>query len=301
MSELAWRRFDADKDLDAVLRIYQEIGWLERGDKTQEEGETIYIKGGEMLVADLKGGPETFVVTQRATLRYLADDLPLSIIAGVGTSRVARKSRAATRLTARALANDVIERGAIVSTLGMFEQGFYNRLGFGTGSYIHMTSFDPADLNVEGVVPRPPVRLSAEDFARIHEGRSGRLRTHGAVTLTGEHATQANMLWTGKGAFGLGYVDEATGKLSHHFWCKPSGEYGPYRVQWMSYENREQFLELLALIKALGDQVRVVRLVEPSGIQMWDFLQKPFRTRTITRKSEYQTGTDCVAWWQMRM
>ncbi|MCD4739187.1 MAG: hypothetical protein K8R89_08010, partial [Anaerolineae bacterium] len=63
----------------------------------------------------------------------------------------------------------------------------------------------------------------------------------------------------------------------------------------------EQFLELLALVKSLGDQVRLVRMREPSGIQLQDFLQQPFRFRQLTEKSQYENRMSSSAYWQVRM
>jgi hypothetical protein len=85
--------------------------------------------------------------------------------------------------------------------------------------------------------------------------------------------TQADMLWSENG-FGLGYIDAASGKLTHHFWCstKAVGN-GPYTIRWMSYQTKKELLELLALLKQLGDQVHSVKLYEPPGIQLQDFLR----------------------------
>ncbi|MEE2992431.1 MAG: hypothetical protein VX603_04565 [Gemmatimonadota bacterium] len=39
--------------------------------------------------------------------------------------------------------------GAEICVLSMFEQGFYDRLGFGTGPYEHKVRFDPAELMID--------------------------------------------------------------------------------------------------------------------------------------------------------
>ena len=65
-------------------------------------------------------------------MRYLDETLPFSCITGVTTSRVARKLGLAGKLTAVAVAHEAADGAAVVG-LGMFEQGFYNRLGFGNG------------------------------------------------------------------------------------------------------------------------------------------------------------------------
>ena len=54
------------------------------------------------------------------------------------------------------------------------------------------------------------------------------------------------------------------------------------------YQTPAQFLELLALIKNLGDQVHSVSMAEPAGIQLQDLLKQPFKSRNLTKKSEHE-------------
>ena len=60
-------------------------------------------------------------------------------------------------------------------------------------------------------------------------------------------------------------------------------------------------LELLRLLRELGDQVTTVRLLEPAGIQLQDLLATPFRDRQRTEGSEHATGLTALAWWQLRI
>ena len=83
-------------------------------------------------------------------------------------------------MTAQMLAIQA-DAGCAVSALGMFDQGFYDKVGFGTGSYDQFVSFDPATLKVDGHY-RPPQRLTVEDFEQIHHAMSNRNRYHGALT-----------------------------------------------------------------------------------------------------------------------
>jgi hypothetical protein len=69
----------------------------------------------------------------------------------------------------------------------------------------------------------------------------------------------------------------------------------------MAYQTKEQFLELMALLKNLGDQVHLVRMVEPAGIQLQDLIAQPFKQHSISGQSQFQTGVDALAWWQMRI
>ncbi|NIR38539.1 MAG: hypothetical protein GWO22_21975, partial [Actinobacteria bacterium] len=57
------------------------------------------------------------------------------------------------------------------------------------------------------------------------------------------------------------------------------GEDGPYRIQWWAYETPHQVRELLGLLKELGDQVASVVTWEPPGVQLQDFVERPFRQR----------------------
>ncbi len=104
-----------------------------------------------------------------------------------------------------------------------------------------------------------------------------------------------------KNGFGLGDYDGPDGELPHHLWCRARGEYGPYSVIWMSYQSLDQFLELMALLKNLGDQVHLVRMREPPGIQLQALIDQPLKQRHITEKSPYEAVTKALAYWQVRI
>ncbi|MCK4247528.1 MAG: GNAT family N-acetyltransferase [Methanomicrobia archaeon] len=291
-----FRDYDPKKDREAVHRIWKEIGWLE---KDQEKQMDTFIDACRALVADIDGEAECQVLTVPGTVRYLDEDLPFSCVASVGTSRIARKQGFAGRLTALAVARDANEE-VLIAGLGMFEQGFYNRLGFGTGSYEHWASFDPASITVN-VKARVPTRLTKDDWKKVHESRIRRKRSHGACNLHAPKTTKAEMGWSKK-SFGLGYFDGPNGELTHHVWLDTKEiEHGPYWVRWMAYQNEEQFLELMALIKNLGDQIRLISICEPTGIQLQDLIDKPFKRRQITEKSKYENRMNAFAYWQMRI
>lgn len=290
-----FRTFDPARDKEAAHRIWTETGWLEKG---KEEIQDTFIALGRAHVADINNEPEGLVLTASGTLQYLHDILPVSFVTGVTTSRIARKQGIARRLTAHAVAVDAAD-GALVSALGMFEQGFYDRIGFGAGSYTHRLRCDPATLNIP-VKARLPRRIGVDDWRAVHAARLQRQQGHGACCLTPPEFTQADMKWTDNG-FGLGY-DDGAGGISHFVWCgAKSPENGPYAVHWLVYRTAAQFLELMALVKALADQVHQVTIWEPSGVQLQDFLTQPFRFRGITEKSAFENGMAAYAWWQMRM
>jgi hypothetical protein len=182
----------------------------------------------------------------------------------------------------------------------MFEQGFYNKLGYGTGSYEHFVVFDPADLKVD-INPLIPTRITYEDWKEAHKSRVNRRKYHGNCTLYPEMITKGVMQWEKNNGFGLGYTDEK-GNLSHYFWAKPESViHGPYEIGWMVFNNRRQFLELMALLKNLGDQVHSVKMWEPAGIQLQDLIKQPFKGKRVTEKNNYQQKSRASAYWQMRI
>ncbi len=293
---IPFRSYDPQKDKEAAHRIWLEIGWLEKG---KEEAMDLFVECGRALVADIHGQPECLVCTAPGAMRYLDQDVPTSFLTAVTTSRIARKQGFASRLTAQAVAADAAE-GALVSALGMFEQGYYNQLGFGTGGYEHWVSFDPASLTV-GRKARVPRRITSDDWAPAHACRLARRRGHGSCNIAPPQITRADMLWATNG-FGLGYGVGPDGGLTHMLWCSVKEiEQGPYSVQWLAYQTADQFLELMALLRSLGDQVRLVRMQEPQGIQLQDILKQPFKQRQVSEKSKYESTIKAAAYWQMRI
>jgi GNAT superfamily N-acetyltransferase len=290
------RRYDPERDKEPVRRIWREVGWLKEG---KEEACDLMFGCGLSYVADMEGQPECAVATAMGGVRHLDEDLPLTVLTSVATSRIARKQGLPRRLMARALAENA-EAGVLVAGLGMFEQGYYNQVGFGTGAYEHWVSFDPATLKVTAK-HRVPKRITADDWQAAHTPRLSRLGGHGRSYLTPAEMTRAEMLLTDNG-FGLGYGDAPHGGLSHYLWFGAENlERGPYEVGWMAYQTWDQFLELMALVRSLGDQVHLVAMREPPFIQMQDLVDKPFKHREITEKSKFEVGIWSDAYWQMRI
>lgn len=290
------RDYDAHKDKEAAHRIWAEIGWLE---KDKEAIMDAFIEASRAHVAEVNGETECLALMASAHLRYIDQDLPMAACTGVTTSRVARKQRLASHLTARALAAEV-RAGALIGGLSMFEQGYYNQLGYGTSGYIHRIAFDPALLRVNRVA-RIPRRFKVEDFEAIHAARLRRRRGHGACSLTPAGISKADMLWTDNG-FGLGYTDAPDGSYSHGLWAgTKSVESGPYHVGFIFYQTADHFLELMALLRNLGDQVRLIRMAEPPGIQLQDLLAQPFKHRQLTEKSAFEMSMRAAAYFQFRI
>ncbi|MEC9488145.1 MAG: GNAT family N-acetyltransferase [Halanaerobium sp.] len=292
------RKAKTEQDLPAIGRIWQEVGWI--GDsKDEQEALQYFLDGSSALVAEVNGEVEGFVNSTPGQLSYQGEDMPMQGVTAVTMSRLIRKKGLAGRLTAKSIAS-AADDGMLVSYLGMFEQGFYNRLGYGTGGYEHRVSFDPAQLMVN-IKPRIPRRISKEDWQEAHQCRVGRKKKHGFCTLLPPGITRAEMAWT-KRSFGLGYYDGPGGELSHFIWgSAEDSSHGPYNLYCMVYNNGEQFLELMALLKSLGEQVFTVRMHEPAGIQLQDLLKKPFRERKVREKTRFQSHNRASAYWQLRI
>jgi hypothetical protein len=289
--------YDAEAHFDDVCRIWTEVGWVEDGNDRQVAAMRDFLSVGHGAVATLGGSAEALGHWTPGTFWY--DDGPLSMCAvtAITTSRVARKKGCATALTARCLMEG-LDAGLAVAALGIFDQGFYDRFGFGTGSYEHRFQFDPGSLVVD-VPYRTPVRLSRDDWAEIHAAMTARHRVHGTTTLDPPEVFKGELGWIDK-PFGLGYRDD-DGTLTHFVFGSTKGENGPYTLQWVAYREPGQFLELLRLVKELSDQVASVVVWEPPGVQMQDFIARPFRERTRSLKSDHETSHRAAAFWQMRI
>ena len=287
--------YESDRDLDAIIRIWREVGWLDSSEGERRALEA-FLSTGHGRVAIVDDAAKCLVHWTPGSIRYVDRNLPLCVITAVTTGRVGRKQGLATALTAAALV-DGAASGAAVSALGMFEQGFYDRFGFGTGSYEHQLTFDPGSLNID-VPYRRPIRLTSEDWADVHVAMTGRLRSRGGVVLDPPRIMEAELGWM-KSPFGLGYLTD--GRLTHLVMGSAVSENGPYRIPWMAYETAEQLLELLALLKSLADQVSSVKMTEPPEIQLQDLLRNPIRQRIRTEKSVHETNHRALAWWQLRI
>lgn len=289
------RPYNPEIDKEATHRIWKEVHWIT---KDQEPLMDHFLSGCRVLVAEIDGAAECLVSSSSGEMRYLNQDLKLSAITAVTTSRIARKQGLAGRLTAQLIAEDAAE-GAHIAALGMFEQGYYDRLGFGTGPYENMLYLNPADLRIDQSF-RVPQRLNKDDWERIHQAALARLRGHGSCNLYESSLTRAELGWTDAG-FGLGYFDAPDKKLSHYLWMSGEEEHGPYTLKMLIYQNHAQLLELLALLKSLGDQIHLIRIFEPPEIQIQDLIKQPFRGRQQSKRSPFEQKHTAEAFWQVRI
>jgi len=293
------REYDPERDKDAMLRIWREIGWIQ-DKESHTEGLGIYLEACRTRVCEVHGEAEIGVSMLDGTMRVLDHDLPLAIVAGVYTGRVGRQQGQATKLTAQCVAQDAAG-GAAVATLGVFDTGFYDRLGFGSSMKMRVATFDPRALKVPRAT-RPPLRLGVDDAEAMHACRLSRRSVHGQVQITDWRNTAYEMKWSDE-TFTLGYRDGPGGTISHFAAINPEGkgEHGPYWVWRMAWSTREQFHELLGVFKSLGDQVHGFRMEDPPGISMQDFVDRPLAWHRMTRDSAFGKRTLAVAIFQNRI
>ena len=294
LTKVEYRKLNFKQDLKAIKRIWREVGWLT--EDAPEKAMDIIFAADDTVVGCIDGNPECSVLAQSGTMRLDETDLPLCVIAAVTTSRIGRGQGFAQNLTAWQLARGA-KKGAAVAALGMFDQGFYNKVGFGTGAYTNKFAIDPSSIDVS-VKPRTPSRLTQADSDAILKAMVNRPRSHGAVVIDNTHSARAECLLS-ENSFGLGYFSGKT--LTHFVWLSGEGEHGPYILEKMGYSNGEQLLELLALLKSLADQIYSIKLREPPEIQLQSMLKRPFREQAIAEKGKYYAEQNTYAWYQLRI
>jgi len=81
-----------------------------------EKAMDIIFAADDTLVGCINGNPECSVLAQSGTMRLDETDLPLCVIAAITTR-----------------GQGIVQKDTAVTALGMFDQGFYNKVGFGTG------------------------------------------------------------------------------------------------------------------------------------------------------------------------
>lgn len=289
------RPYDRDRDLASVDRIWREVGWFD--DDYDIASLDRVLNESNVEVAMLDDVAESAVAWVPGSIRYQHTDLPLCAVTAVTTSRIGRKQGFATTMTARAV-RDGAAAGAAVAALGMFDQGFYDRVGFGSGVYEHMVRFDPSRLDLNHIPYRRPARLTKDDHRELYDALHRRHRGHGAVLLNSPALMESECEWI-PSSYGLGYRQD--GRLTHFVFGRAVDEHGPYRVNMLSFEEPRQLLELLRLLAELGDQVDTIRMFEPTEVQLQDLLRSPLRTRRQTEGSAHATGIASEAWMQFRL
>ena len=282
-------------DLPSITRMWREVGWIDDGER-MATGLARFLGLGAARVGVVDGDAECLVHRTPGSIRYDKVDLPLCAITGVTTSHVARGLGLATRITGEAVAAGA-EEGAAVAALGMFEQGFYNRVGMGTLSYLGGLDFDPARLRVASP-SRRPVRVTREQWEEIAGLMARRARRHGGVTLDPPEVFDAEVHFTEDPFFGMGFRRD--GRLTACVLGTLKDEHGPLRVSVFGYEDDDDLRDLLGLLRSLSDQVHRVLMPEPPGIQLQDVVDRPIRTGEPDAPG-FRPWHHAMAWYQARI
>lgn len=291
------RRYDNSLDLEPCRRIWREAGWLPDCPQGLQAMEDYFI-GNQCTVAELEGQAEALAVAVPGTLRHLRERLPFLAVTSVVVGHAARKRGLGAAVTAQATARGA-EDGCAVAALGIFEQGYYNRLGYGNGPCTRIVTFRPSDLPGKLPYPERPCRIGHADLDGIYGNIRTRMACHGQALLS-KSFYDAELRWDGK-AWGLGCRDQG-GALTHHIWFSgTSGEHGPCRVGWLCYGSSSQLLELMALIRGLGDQIDLVIMEEPPHLQSQDLFKTPIRDSRMLHGGRTRVGMRTLSYTQLRI
>jgi len=298
MSSVEFRRYDPDRDHAAMNQIWRDCGWMDDSDE-QQVGMQVYVDATEeRWVAEVDGTVECVVFGNFGNLQVGSANVRLGCIGAVAASLLMRRQGVAGRLAARVMA-ELARQGTVASTLGVFDHGYYDKLGFAPGGYDRFVWLDPSRLKVPSL-ERRPVRLTMDDVEAIHASRHRRLRVNGSVSLDVAGATAHAMRYS-KDPVGLGFRD-ASGELTHFMWFqRNSAEEGPWLCTVQAFQSWAQYMELLSLLKSLGDQVRLVRLYEPSGFHLQPLVERPFRHYGMTKGGRFWEHTEAFTWCQYRI
>jgi len=287
--------YDAELHFDSAVRHWAEINWGDGGKKEQERLKRSW-EVGSTIVGVVDGAAEALGHWVPGGVRHLDRDVSMAAITAITTGPLARQHGFASGITARCLV-EAANEGFATAGLGIFDQGFYDRMGFGMGSYDYLAVFDPAQLTVP-VPARTPVRLTVDDYEEIHAALHRRFREHGSAVLDPPEIVWAELRLYERPLL-LGFRDGD--RLTHFLGMDMKGDYGPHSVNVFSFESRDQYVELLGLLKTLGDQVLAVRVLQPGGLQMQDFFDRPFRNAQRTKGGAYAYDISARAFWQLRM
>ena len=119
---MKFRNYNPKTDKKAIYRMWHEVGWIGDG-KEGEQAIDAFLKGSRALVAEINHEAECLANSMPGVIRYLAEDLSLSAVTAVLTSRIKNVGRPVM---------DVIE--AVVE--GHFEGGVEASYGFAEGGLI---------------------------------------------------------------------------------------------------------------------------------------------------------------------
>ena len=182
-----------EADHEALHRVWKEVGWIDPANDAHTKALDAFLECNDIVVGEIDGAAEIFAHVAEGFMCHGVQDIPMASVVGIVSGLVARKRGVAGEVTATALA-DAVGNGAQVAALGMFDQGYYDRLGFGTGPPVAIMTIDPAAITVPPP-SRAPVRLGIDDAREMHEARLHRQREHGGMNLCSPAITKAASSW----------------------------------------------------------------------------------------------------------
>jgi len=123
-----------------------------------------------------------------------------------------------------------------------------------------------------------------------------------ACTAPGEfELTRFEMAYDPQG-FGFGYNEG--GELTHHIWLsKQGGEHKPLIAKWAAFRTYPQFLELLSLLKSVGDQFHLGKMRGPPAATRYASVStvRSKRTERIgCRRCRRGSGPLPACGWELR-
>jgi len=297
LRDVTWRRYDEDRDGEELARIWHEVGWVD-GTDAHAAGLRTFFSGGHGLVAPADGEVEAAIHWVPGTYRWLDHDVPAAAVSALTTGFVGRRRGHGPTLVAEALAQ-MVDVGVEVATLGAFEQGYYDRFGFGADPYDHRLTFDPGALRVP-IPDRRPVRVGTDDHAEVQALLARRHRSHGGLVLDHARGMEAALVWR-KDPWGLGLRAD-DGRLTGVVLGEAGGEHGPHTVEWLLYETTTDLLELLGVLRLLSDQVWTVVVDEPPDVRLQDLLDAPNRQRAhLSQAGRGGVANTAHSWRQTRI
>ena len=285
-------------DYAQVAALHKDAGWNLELDGF-DEGLRFHVPDCTVRVAADDERVHSAVLGAEGQFRYLDRTLRLSAITGVLTASWARRRGYAGRLLAELLEEEQ-QRGAVVASLGVFDQGFYNRYGFGNMGRDPVLVLNPSAIRVPrkvsgalGAAGTRIVPISHRDDDEVYAAHIRRYTGHGACTIVKRGFIQGFLRYAGEQSFGLG-IAVGDRLVAHFFGRRVSEEH--VDLFWLCADTQEYYIQLLALLRTLSDQLTQVKIVMPPDVMVYDFLERPLQWGVVHRHS-----FDDLLFWQLRV
>lgn len=300
---MEFRVVNAKPDLEQLKLLWKDAAW----DAELEDYEAALrhlIPHTHSLVADDDRGIAAVVASMGGEFQFLESSLPMSVVLSVLSAAHARRQGHSAELLTILLQQEQT-RGAVVAVLGAFDQGYYDKLGFGTGGYDPVMVMNPAALRIPSHARRaldhPSVRIrriTNADSEALFASWVRHKRYHGACTAKNVGFVSAMMHGMAGQGFGLA-ICEGSGTNEHiaaHFFGKRLGE-GKLDILWACADTPARYLQLLEVIHRLSDQLEQVKLTPPPYIALHDLLARPLRDGIVHTGHPF----DDALLWQLRI